>query len=103
MPDRPLDFLSPDATAAAAAGATARDKAALDRSARGAANPDDSGLLAAADRAHLEREIAAIERASAALRRARTRIVDPHAVCDFAQAAAGFGSWPARYGSPRRW
>ena len=31
---------------------------------------DDSGLLAAADRDHLEREIAAIERASAALRRA---------------------------------
>jgi hypothetical protein len=30
----------------------------------------DSGLLAAADRDHLEREIAAIERASAALRRA---------------------------------
>jgi hypothetical protein len=31
---------------------------------------DDSGLLAAADREHLEREIAAIERAAAALRRA---------------------------------
>jgi hypothetical protein len=31
---------------------------------------DDSGLLAAANRDHLEREIAAIERASAALRRA---------------------------------
>ena len=31
---------------------------------------DDSGLLAVADRDHLEREIAAIERASAALRRA---------------------------------
>jgi hypothetical protein len=30
----------------------------------------DSGLLAAADRDHLEREIAAIERASASLRRA---------------------------------
>jgi hypothetical protein len=30
----------------------------------------DSGFLAAADRDHLEREIAAIERASAALRRA---------------------------------
>jgi hypothetical protein len=34
------------------------------------ANADDSGLLAAADRDHLEREIAAIERAAAALRRA---------------------------------
>ena len=31
---------------------------------------DDSGLLAAADREHLEREIAAIERAAEALRRA---------------------------------
>ena len=31
---------------------------------------DDSGVLAVADRDHLEREIAAIERASAALRRA---------------------------------
>jgi hypothetical protein len=31
---------------------------------------DDFGLLAAADREHLEREIAAIERAAAALRRA---------------------------------
>jgi hypothetical protein len=74
MPDQPLDFLSPDATAAAAAGAAARDTAALDRSARGAANPDDSGLLAAADRAHLEGEIAAIERASAALRRAEPEL-----------------------------
>jgi hypothetical protein len=37
-----------------------------------ASEVDDSGLLAAADREHLEREIAAIERAAAALRR-----VDP--------------------------
>lgn len=35
-----------------------------------AANADDSGLLAAADRDHFEREIAAIESATAALRRA---------------------------------
>jgi hypothetical protein len=34
------------------------------------ANADDSGLVSAADRDQLEREIAAIERASAALRRA---------------------------------
>jgi hypothetical protein len=34
------------------------------------AEVDDSGLLAAADREHLEREIAAIERAADALRRA---------------------------------
>ena len=33
------------------------------------ADVDDSGLLAAADREHLEREIAAIERAAEALRR----------------------------------
>jgi hypothetical protein len=37
---------------------------------KAAAAADDSGLLAAVDRDHLEREIAAIERASAALRRA---------------------------------
>jgi hypothetical protein len=41
-----------------------------DRREIAAAAADDSGLLAAADRDHLEREIAAIERASAALRRA---------------------------------
>jgi hypothetical protein len=35
---------------------------------------DDSGLLAAVDREHLEREIAAIERASAALRRAEPEL-----------------------------
>ena len=35
-----------------------------------AVNEDDFALLAAADREHLEREIAAIERAAAALRRA---------------------------------
>jgi len=34
------------------------------------AEADDSGLLAAPDRDHLEREIAAIERAAAALRQA---------------------------------
>jgi hypothetical protein len=66
MPDHPLDFLPPDAAA--------RDTAALDRRARGATDPDDSGLLAATDREHLEREIAAIERASAALRRAEPEL-----------------------------
>jgi len=35
---------------------------------------DDSGLLAAADRGQLEREIAAIERASAALRKAEPEL-----------------------------
>jgi hypothetical protein len=39
-----------------------------------AANADDSGLLAAADRDHLERELAAIERAAAALRRAEPEL-----------------------------
>jgi len=38
------------------------------------ADADDSGLLAAVDREHLEREIAAIERASAALRRAEPEL-----------------------------
>ena len=74
MPDQPLDFLSPDAAAAAAADPAARDTAALRRGVRAAADPDDSGLLAAADREHLEREIAAIERASAALRRAEPEL-----------------------------
>jgi hypothetical protein len=70
MPDQPLDYLLPDATAAAPAVTAARDTAPLDRGTRAAADADGSGLLAAADREHLEREIAAIERASAALRRA---------------------------------
>jgi hypothetical protein len=74
MPDLPLDFLSPDAAAAAAADAAVRDALALERRARTAAEPDDSGLLAVADREHLEREIAAIERASAALRRAEPEL-----------------------------
>ena len=75
MPDQPLDFLSPDAAAAAAAADTAaRDTATIDRRAHGAADSDDSGRLAAADREHLEREIAAIERASAALRRAEPEL-----------------------------
>jgi hypothetical protein len=38
------------------------------------ADADDSGLLAAADRDHLERELAAIERAAAALRRAEPEL-----------------------------
>jgi hypothetical protein len=82
MPDQPLDFLSRDAAAAAAADTAARDTATIDRCAHGAADSDDSGLLAAADREHLEREIAAIERASAALRRAEPELeswVDPPA------------------------
>jgi hypothetical protein len=74
MPDQPLDFLARDAAAAAAADTAARDMATIDRRARGAADPDDSGLLAAVDREHLEREIAAIERASAALRRAEPEL-----------------------------
>ena len=86
MPDQPLDFLSRDAAAAAAADIAAQDTATIDRRARGAADPDDSGLLAAADREHLEREIAAIERASAALRRAEPEleILGQFAACDLA-------------------
>ena len=74
MPDLPSEFLSPDTVAAAAADAALRDAAALDWRAANAAEVDDSGLLAAADREHLEREIAAIERASAALRRAEPEL-----------------------------
>jgi len=67
MSDQSPDLVSPEAPAAPA-DAASRDASAL--VARAAADLDDSGLLAAADREHLEREIAAIERASAALRRA---------------------------------
>jgi hypothetical protein len=96
MPDHPLDFLPPDAAA--------RDAAALDRRARGAADPDDSGLLAATDREHLEREIAAIERASAALRRAEPELeswVDSPPRRSASRDPSG--SWSARCGSPPRW
>jgi hypothetical protein len=73
MSDQSPDLVSPDA-AAAPAGAASRDASTPATRARGTANPDDSGLLAAADREHLEREIAAIERASAALRRAEPEL-----------------------------
>jgi hypothetical protein len=73
MSDQSTDLVSPDA-AAAPAGAASRDASAPATRARAAADPDDSGLLAAADREHLEREIAAIERASAALRRAEPEL-----------------------------
>jgi hypothetical protein len=74
MPDLPSDFLSPDAVAAAAADAAMRDAAALDLRVRTGAELDDSGLLAVADREHLERELAAIELASAALRQAEPEL-----------------------------
>jgi hypothetical protein len=74
MPDLPLDFLSPRAVAAAAADAATRDAEALDLREPAAAEPNDSGLLAAADREHLEREIAAIEQASVALRQAEPEL-----------------------------
>jgi hypothetical protein len=73
MSDQSPDLVSPDA-AAAPAGTASRDASALLMRAHAAADPDDSGLLAAADREHLEREIAAIERASAALRRAEPEL-----------------------------
>jgi hypothetical protein len=57
------DGAARDSAADEAPGLNVRDEDA-------AAMSDDSGLLAAADRDHLEREIAAIERAAAALRRA---------------------------------
>jgi hypothetical protein len=77
MSDQPRDFLS---SGAAAGGHKTHDTVALDGRRRAAADPDDSGLLAAADREHLEREMAAIERAAAALRRAEPELeswVDP--------------------------
>jgi hypothetical protein len=82
MSDQSPDLVSPEAPAASA-GAASRDASALAMGARAAADPDDSGLLAVADREHLEREIAAIERASAALRRAEPGLeswVDPPSV-----------------------
>jgi hypothetical protein len=77
MSDQSPDLVSPDADAAPA-GAASRDASALLMRAHAAADPDDSGLLAATDREHLEREIAAIE--PAALRRAEPELeswVDP--------------------------
>ncbi len=74
MPNLPFDFLTPDAVAAAAADAAMRDAAALEPRPRAPARPDNFGVLAAADRDDLEREIAAIERAAAALRRAEPEL-----------------------------
>ena len=68
MSDQPSDLVSADVGAAAPREVSARLRAP------GAVDPDDSGLLAAADHEHLEREIAAIERASAALRRAEPEL-----------------------------
>ena len=70
MPDQSVDSLLPEA--AASEGAVR--ETAVDRQARMAVDPVDSGLLAAADREHLEHEIAAIERASAVLRRAEPEL-----------------------------
>src|SRR5262249_12012931 len=75
MPVQPGDFRSPDTAAAAAADAAERNTAALHSGVRAAADPDDSGLFAAADREHLEREIAAIV-GCLAPRRPGTRILD---------------------------
>jgi hypothetical protein len=74
MPNLPLDLLTPDAVAMTAADAAVRDAATLVPRTRAAAGSDNSGVLAAADREHLEREIAAIERAVAALRRAEPEL-----------------------------
>jgi hypothetical protein len=71
MSNQPRDSLP---FGAAAGGDNAHDTATLERRRRAAADFDDSGLLAAADREHLEREIAAIERAAAALRRAEPEL-----------------------------
>src|ERR1700753_2778553 len=71
MPNLTLDLLTPDA---AAADAAMRDTATLVPRTRAAAGSDNSDVLAAADREHLEREIAAIERAVAALRRAEPEL-----------------------------
>ncbi len=68
MSDQSPDLVSADVAAAA----VPREAAARLRPR--AADLDDSGLLAAADREHLERELAAIERASAALRRAEPEL-----------------------------
>jgi hypothetical protein len=51
-----------------------RDAAALDLRANTGTGHDDSGLLAVADREHFEREVAAIEQASAALRQAEPEL-----------------------------
>jgi hypothetical protein len=66
MSNQPTGFQPNDVASAVT------DRAHIPNVRREIASPeiDASGLLAAADREHLEREIAAIERAAAALRRA---------------------------------
>jgi hypothetical protein len=69
MPYQPLDLVSADVAAAAAP-----PEALTPRLARAATASDDLDMLAATDREHIEREIAAIERASAVLRRAEPKL-----------------------------
>jgi hypothetical protein len=67
MSDQDAGFLPSDGAADSVVGAARALDAAHDVA---TANGDDVGLLAATDREHLEREIAAIERAAEALRKA---------------------------------
>ncbi len=69
MPEHHLGFISSDGTKRNVVPERARQSDAT-RSDVGYASGNESGQLAAADREQLEREFAAIERASAALRRA---------------------------------
>jgi hypothetical protein len=67
MSSQHAGFTPPDDAAGAVVGAAREADAGPDGAAD---NADDFGLLAAADREHLQREIAAIERATEALRKA---------------------------------
>ena len=103
MPDQPLDFLSPDATAAAAAGATARDKAALDRSARGAPIRTIPACslrpIARTSNGRSRRSNARLLPCAAPSQNSNRGSTRRPRLC----ARRGrFGSWSARYGSPPR-
>jgi hypothetical protein len=67
MSNQHAGFVPSDGAESSAVGAAREPDAGHDIA---AANGDDFGLLAAAGREHLEREIAAIERAAEALRKA---------------------------------
>jgi len=73
MSKQNLDFLPPNEGAIVVAIAEEGRRTDTPRNVK-VKHPDGSALLAAADRDHLERELAAIERAAAALRRADPKL-----------------------------
>ena len=108
MPEHHLGFISSDGTKRNVVPERARQSDAT-RSDVGYASGNESGELAAADREQLEREFAAIERASAALRRAEPALESwtESAGGNATQAAAGLAAYQRAVafdgaGHPRR-